>query len=75
MNYRTFEEVMAERVRTLDDIRATIEHIHCLVDIIAEQIKLEHQWTSSGSSSDAEVTSDRQANRRFDQRLGYVPSR
>jgi hypothetical protein len=67
-SHRSFEEVMAERARTLDDIRATIERIHRLIDIIAEQIKLERQWTNA--SFDAEVGSDRQA----DQTLGYEPS-
>nr|WP_290227803.1 hypothetical protein [Trichocoleus desertorum] len=73
MNYRTFEEVMAERIKTLDDIRATLERINYLVDIISKQIKLEQRWTSS--ASDVEVTSDRQANNPSDQRIGYVPIR
>jgi hypothetical protein len=46
-SYRSFEEVMAERMKTLDGMRATIERIRYLIDIITEQIKLEQQWTAS----------------------------
>lgn len=38
---------MAEQTKTLNDIKATIERIRYLIDVIAEQIKLEQQWSSS----------------------------
>lgn len=46
-SYKCFEQVMAEQTKTLNDIKATIERIRYLIDVIAEQIKLEQQWSSS----------------------------
>lgn len=55
---RRFEEVMAERIKLLDDIRATIERIRWLIDIMAEQINLEQQWAKANSNP--ELNLDRQ---------------
>lgn len=48
-SYKHFEQLLAERTKTLNNIRATIERIRYLIDVIAEQIKLEQQWRGSYS--------------------------
>jgi len=61
---KRFEQLMVEQAKTLDEIRATIDRIHYLIQIITEQIRLEQQWSSL--SSDIEAYLDRQN----DQTLG-----
>lgn len=48
---RSFEEVMAERLKTLEDIQATIKRINDLIEIISEQIRLEQQWQNASPDS------------------------
>ncbi|MBD2096347.1 hypothetical protein H6F90_14485 [Trichocoleus sp. FACHB-591] len=48
---RSFEEVIAERTQTLDMMRATIERMRYLIDLIATQITLEHQYSNTHSDS------------------------
>ena len=62
--HERFEQVMAEQTKTLDEIRATIERIRYLIDVITEQINLEQQWTSSYP----EMAVDRPT----DERLGSI---
>ena len=48
---RSFEEVIAERTQTLDMMRATIDRMHYLIDLIAAQVNLEHQYSNTRSDS------------------------
>ncbi|MEP0874013.1 hypothetical protein NDA01_30370 [Trichocoleus desertorum AS-A10] len=46
---KRFEELIAERTQTLNTMRAAIERIRYLIDIIAVQIKLERQYSNTCS--------------------------
>lgn len=46
---RSFEEVMAERIKTLDVIQAACDRIRYLIDVISIQTRSEEQWSNNGT--------------------------
>jgi len=51
---RSLEEVVAERIKTLDRIQATLERISYLINLVPEYSNLERQWLGVNSDSPAD---------------------
>lgn len=48
---RSLEEVVAERIKTLDNIQATLERISYLINLVPEYSNLERQWSGVSYNS------------------------